>query len=101
MEYIDDGTQKEKHREYSTTWTNGNIGNGSYSNDFNICRQNLMNSCKETGGPFVEVEDLVFGHLYLIGLFGIGPKNFPSKVEYTLNANGTVATESSHSFIYK
>ena len=34
----------------------------------------------------------------LIGLFGVGPKNLPTAIDskeysYTLNANGTIATE--------
>ena len=37
----------------------------------------------------------------MLGLFGVGPAHFPSNGVYTLNPNGTIATEGTYTYFYK
>ena len=78
----------EEQRTYS--WIDGNIydvepEHSEYSTDVNPTRQHIL----------WDVNPLVTGYrpLAMIGLFGVGYKNFPDKVTTSLNDNGTVSTE--------
>jgi len=44
--------------------------------------------------------DFGINHLHSLGLFGVGPANFPSGVSFTLNENGTINTENNSQYTY-
>ena len=44
--------------------------------------------------------DFGINHLYSLGLFGVGPSNFPSGVSFTLNENGTINSEDNSQYTY-
>ena len=71
----------------------------SYGEEPNLCRQYTRSLSEEIWG------DTVFSvHLLsTIGLFGVGPVNLPveihgKKYSYTLNPNGTIATENDNGY---
>ena len=66
----------------------------TYGNDINICMQNLC-----CNNPFEGPLEA----LWMLGLFGVGSAHFPifHNYTYTLNPNGTIATEKGMTYTYK
>ena len=46
------------------------------------------------------LSDFGINHLYALGLFGVGPANFPTDVTFTLNENGTINTKGNSQYTY-
>lgn len=105
--YNEDGTLKQLDSSDTTnivhyiTWSNGNIidstgfftHNYSYSDNINITKQKV---CRYL---FSELDPLEC--FSMIGLFGVWSQNFPLNGTYTVNPNGTVATEGDQTYYYK
>lgn len=103
------------HGVQTRTWKNGNLikveftqddgeldlssrsGNQaasySYGQGQNVTKQPLPNQ-KHL------LSDFGINHLYALGLFGVGPANFPSDVTFTLNENGTINTLNNSQYTY-
>ena len=89
--YIVEGVTKESY-----------ITDVAYSNEPNIYKQYPLGLSRKIG---IEGE-WGLEPLYMIGLFGVGPVNLPSSISgskytYTLNENGTIATEDNYIYVYK
>ena len=116
--YDENGNLEESasgHGIQTRTWENGNLikveftqdsGNldltdrsssqpktYSYSREQNITRQPLQ-------AQYHLLSDFGINHLYALGLFGVGPKNFPSSMTATLNENGTINTLNGKQYTY-
>ena len=103
------------HGVQTRTWKNGNLikveftqddgeldlssrsGNQaasySYGQGQNVTKQPLPNQ-KHL------LSDFGINHLYALGLFGVGPANFPTDVTFTLNENGTINTLNNSQYTY-
>ena len=100
VRYNDDGSVKDDNTmdyTYYYNWADGDIENPdynniSYSTELNITAQNVR-TCRYFEGPMEA--------LYMLGLFGIGTAHFPIAHTYTLNPNGTIASEDDVLYIYK
>ena len=100
VRYNDDGSIKEDKTidfTYHYNWPAGNLEDPNYptrnyGDETNITKQNIR-GCRYFEGPMEA--------LYMLGLFGIGPAHFPTAHTYTINSNGTIATENDTTYFYK
>lgn len=91
----------EAASEYGETYTERGSSTITYGSQVNPCRQVPASFIRIFGDGWWEG----FWHLAPLGLFGVGPANLPNyvngnPVSYTLNTNGTIATENSLRYVY-
>lgn len=103
------------HGVQTRTWKNGNLIKVEFTQDAGeldlSSRKGNQTSTYSYGQgqnitkqPLADQKHLLsdFGinHLYALGLFGVGPANFPSNVTFTLNENGTINTLNNSQYTY-
>ena len=77
--------------------TQGDATSITYSKVPNIYRQYTEELSRKMG---IEGE-WALEPLYMLGLFGVGPANLPAGHTFTLNEDGSIASEDNHVYIYE